>query len=428
MIKGTNTDCKITDISVVGSTATLTCLFFANDRTETTVGLQFLLIDLETDETFKIDNTTYWVDTVTQNDTNLLNVSVNGYKEVRLNVDITRNNKANMQKARWYRKCCLVLTNVTDVYNRPLWQSETINLVSEQIATPKIKDFFIYNKPVYVSSLNASENRLFIDFKYEYDSDIDFNYNNSNLKTIILIKSLGTGTILETIEATSAPHIKAESSIGYTNNEPILIGLYITNLKGEVIKHFSIVYKPFIKKAYGYIKTSAGIKKIRRLIIKDANKLIVNPNNLDVKLNYETPIYAHYDRHKYLKTIRNPSTHLDTLVEIHKCVLHIDTFISETNFKNVIYNIMNGSTTLITQNTDEDNNTFILQEDSNARLNVEEHNYKVNATYISENYTKSTIFDNINKTIVCSKKLKVHRGLYPFNYETIFGQEENNNE
>lgn len=428
MIKGTNTDCKITDISVVGSTATLTCLFFANNRTENAVGVQFLLIDLDTDETFKIDNTTYWIDTITQNDTNLLNVSVNGYREVRLNVDITRDNKASMQKARWYRKCCLILTNVTDVYNKPLWKSETINLVSEQIATPKIKDFFIYNKPVYISSLNALENRLFIDFKYEYDSDIDFNYNNSNLKTIILVKSLGTGNIIETIEATSSLHIKAESSLGYTNNEPILIELYITNLKEEVIKHFSLVYKPFIKKAYGYIKTTSGVKKIRRVIIKDANKLIVNPNNLDVKLNYNTPVYAHYDRHKYFETIRNPNTHLDEQVEIHKCVLHIDTFISETNFNNVVYSVMNGSNILITQNTNDDDNTFILQEDSNVRLNVEENNYKINATYTSENYTKNTILENINKTIVCSKKLKVHRDLYPFNYEYIFGQEVNDNE
>ena len=172
-----------------------------------------------------------------------------------------------------------------------------------------------------------------------------------------------------------------------------------------------------------------GISKaLVEIIIKDANKLIVNPNNLDVKLNYNTPVYAHYDRHKYFETIRNPNTHLDEQIEIHKCVLHIDTFISETNFNNVVYSVMSGSNILITQNTNDDNNTFILQEDSNVRLNVEENNYKINATYTSENYTKNTSLENINKTIVCSKKLKVHRDLYPFNYEYIFGQEVNDNE
>jgi hypothetical protein len=428
MIKETNTDCKITDISVVGSTATLTCLFFANNKTEKAVGLRFLFIDLETEEVFQLDNTTYWVDSINSTDSNLLNVSINGYKEVRLVVDITNNNTASMQKSRWYRKGYLILTDITDVYNKPLWQSETFSLVSEQISIPKIKDLFIYNKPVYVDVLSETENRIFIEFKYEYDIDVDFTYNNSNLKTFIIIKSISTGAVIETIEPESSQYIKAESSLGYTYNEPVAIDICVTNLKKEVLKQFSVLYKPFTKKACGYVKTAYGVKKIKRLIVKDSSQLIVNPNNFDVKISYDTPIYAHYDRYTYTKMVRNPNTLREELVTYHRCVLHIDTFLSETNFKNVVYEIINNGNIVASQNTDVDETTYLIQNDSNLRIDVEKNSYTINATYTSETTTKNIVLAKINKTIVCSKKLKVHNTLYPFNYESVFGQEVNDNE
>lgn len=267
MIKGTNTDCKITDISVVGSTATITCLFFASASTETPIGVRFYLFDVDNDEKYLIDNTAYWIDSINSYETNLLNVNVNGYKEVRITVDISNSNTAFMQDSRWYRKCYLVLANVEDIYTRALWSSDTLNLVSEAIEIPTIKNLVIYNKPAQVTG-QLPENRIYINFTYNYKAEIDFNYNNSNIKTIAVIKSISTGNIIEKIEAETKEKMSMESATGYNYNEPVIVEIYLTNLKDEVLKFYSYIYKPFVKRAYGYIKTSKGVKKIRQIAIK----------------------------------------------------------------------------------------------------------------------------------------------------------------
>jgi hypothetical protein len=101
---------------------------------------------------------------------------------------------------------------------------------------------------------------------------------------------------------------------------------------------------------------------------------------------------------------------------------------SETNFKNVVYEIINNGNIVASQNTDVDETTYLIQNDSNSRIDVEKNSYTINATYTSETTTKNIVLAKINKTIVCSKKLKVHNTLYPFNYESVFGQEVNDNE
>lgn len=267
MIKGTNTDCKITDISVVGSTATITCLFFASATTETPIGVNFMLVENDTREMYNIDNVTYWIDYINAYETNLLNVNVNGYKEVKLSIDITNSNKSEMQLKRWLRKCFLVLVNVEDVYRNILWSSETLDLVSDEIEIPTIKNLFMYNKKVKISA-NETENRFFIEFNYNYRSEADFNYDNSNIKTVVLIKSISTGNEIEKITSDTKENMLLESALGYDLTEPILVEVYITNLKDQILESYSYIFRPFIKRIYGYIRTSSGVKKIQRIVVK----------------------------------------------------------------------------------------------------------------------------------------------------------------
>jgi hypothetical protein len=421
MIKGTNTDCKITDISVVGSTATITCLFFASATTDKPTGVRFYLYDVNSEEKYLIDNTAYWIDSINAYETNLLNVNVNGYKETRITIDITNDNKSPMQKDRWYRKCYLILANVEDLYTRALWSSDTLDLVSEPVELPDIKNLVIYNKPT--TSGNISLNKLYIDFTYAYKTESDFNYNNSNLKTVAIIKSISTGNILEQIESTTKEKMLLESTSGYEYNKPILVELYITNLKGEILKSITYIYKPFIKRAYGYIKTNKGIKKIRQIVVKKEATVVSNPNNLAVKINFSTPIYAHFDRIKYTKRLFNPNTEQDEEYTFYKCLLHIDTFLSDTDFDFVMFTVNRDNITL-SQKTDEDSNVIILQDDTNPRIDTERILYGINATYKSEAYTK-TIGIRPNKTIVCSPKLKLHSDLRPFNYDELVGGQNN---
>ena len=154
--------------------------------------------------------------------------------------------------------------------------------------------------------------------------------------------------------------------------------------------------------------------------------ILINPNNLAVKINFTTPIYAHFDRIKYTKQIFNPNTEQYEDQIFYKCQLHIDTFLTSTNFDFVIFTIDQDNIT-ISQKTDEDSNVIVLQDDQNERINTENIVYNINALYKSEAYTK-TISVRPNKTIVCSKKLKPHEDLRPFNYSRIIDQEELNNE
>lgn len=438
MIKGTNTNCKITDISVVGSTATLTCLFFASNTTKNPVGLNFYLVDKDNDDITLLDNTTYWIDNINAHDTNLLNVNINGYKEVKLKIDITKDNTSIMQNTRWLRKCYIQLVDVTDSYLTPLWSSDILNLVSDSIEIPKIKNITFYNKKVYITQLNDFENKLYINFKYSYASESDFNYTNTNIKTIVIIKSITTGKELEKIEVPTQETMKLESSKGYNYTEPVIIEIYITNLKNEILESFSYIYKPFIKKATGYIKTTEGVKKIYRLVVvKEDNVLNTNPNNLALKINYTASLYAHFDRITYTKqvieTVIDPLTNQPTLQEttkeFHKCVLHINSFIKDTNFNNVIITIKRGNE-IISQKTDINSTEIVLQDDTNDWVSVTEPTYQIEGLYSAQAFTKKIYFNSINRGLVCSKKLKLHKGMRPFNYNNAYNinQEDNTNE
>lgn len=435
MIKGTNTDCKITDISVVGSTATITCLFFATSKTEKTVGLKFYLLNKNEEEKYNIDNTTYWIDNINSYENNLLNKNVDGYLEVKLHVDITNNNTSAMQQSRWFRKCYLILANVEDTYCKPLWSSDLLDLVSTPIEIPEIKSLVVYNKSVYISSKNETENHLIINFKYSYKAEADFNYTNDNLKTYIISKSLTTGKIIEQIETQTKEKISVESSIGYTYNEPVLIEIYLTNLKDDILKTATYIYRPYIKRAWGYIKTANGVKMIKQIITKKDNLLSLNPNNLAVKINFNTPIYAHFDRAVDYEKATENAQYPDKVV---RCYLHIDTFISQTIFKNVVFTAsQNGN--VFSQVADEQESVILLQEtrypydpqtntysDEGYRIQTD-NNVSINALYKNETLEKS-IQIRPNKTVVCSQSVKLHKNLRPFNYNKIVNQEEEDNE
>lgn len=156
--------------------------------------------------------------------------------------------------------------------------------------------------------------------------------------------------------------------------------------------------------------------------------ILINPNNIAIKVNFTTPVYAHYDRHKYFKTIINPSNNQEEQVEYHKCVLHINTFLSETNFDSIIYSVQKNGTIIANDKSESDENLIVLQDDTEDRIDVENDIDTIDVTYITESNTKTKKLTNINKTLVCSNRLKLHEGMYPFNYDNIFNEGGNNNE
>lgn len=134
-------------------------------------------------------------------------------------------------------------------------------------------------------------------------------------------------------------------------------------------------------------------------------RLASNMNNLAIKLNYTTPVYAHYDRIKY---DRDGITY-------YKTILHIDTYIQDTNFDtSIVSAVVDGIA--ISQIADEKAIEIVLS-DEPERLDVRNKISQITANYISELYDK-TITVSPNNKLVCSQKIKLHEKLRPYSFET----------
>ena len=156
--------------------------------------------------------------------------------------------------------------------------------------------------------------------------------------------------------------------------------------------------------------------------------IVLNPNNLAVKLNFSNLLYIHIDRSTYTKQESNSETLQNELKVYHKCVLHINTNIDKTDFNNIICSLTKNNIQL-TQNFNYSDFSIVLQDDTNDRINVEPILNTCYVIFQKEAYEKKVVFKP-NKTITCSKRLKLHSGLKPFNYEQLITNQQggNNNE
>lgn len=303
MIKNTNADCKIRDIKISGSTAYVTIIFSSSKATPEPRVFNFYIQDSKTREQVLLSNTNYWIDRYNNYDNRALNVDINMYKQIVLQIDITNNNKSDMINNKWVRNCYLVLVDVTD--KRPInaWYSEELDLISKELSVPNIENLLLHSTSKY---------KLNISWDFKYESQEDFNYNNTNIYSEIIIKSPYTHTPLETIIMSSDTKSNTKK-ITCLNvyKEPILIEILLKNLRGDILKRKEVFYKPVPRTTNTYIKTSQGIKKVSTFFIKkeeNENLYGINLNLASINVATLGTFSIYIEEEKDIFIINNEST------------------------------------------------------------------------------------------------------------------------
>lgn len=279
MIEGTAANCKIKSITVSDLTASVTCVLYSTSPAKIQRGFKFYLRDKDATLT-AISENVYWIDRLNNYNNDSLNIDVNQYHEVLLEIDISNKNKSEIIDNKWVRHCNLVLKNINDFTSNIAWISEDLTLVSKEFEIPTIKNLNLYSDEDY---------KLNIDFKYKYKSQQDFNYNNTNLYTSIDIISIHTHKVLENILISNEDYsskIKTTSINSY--NVPIKVHIQLKNNKDVTLYSIEKIYKPIIKRASTYIKTKDGVFKVLAFYTKE-HKYINEATIVDtIKVNFDS--------------------------------------------------------------------------------------------------------------------------------------------
>lgn len=272
MIVGTNTNAKITKITINNATATVTMLFFASKSTVPSKSFKLYLKDESSSELINIDNNVYWIDQVNNYDFDSNNIDINKHKEIVFTIDITKGNTSKIQSNHWLRDCYIYLIDTDkDVYGTPAWTSDKLSLVSDDFEIPVIKDISfdtVEIENVYdgvYSHEFITKGKIKAKFDLHYSSETDFNYNNKNFNAYMIIRSIATGEILEKKEISSSSvseYNEITSTESYKLNHRINVELYITNKNDELLVKESKIYKPMKKLSNTFIKTKEGIKRV----------------------------------------------------------------------------------------------------------------------------------------------------------------------
>lgn len=261
MIQGTTANCKIKSITVSDSTANITCILYSVSPAKQHKAFKFYLRDKDKTLTLISENV-YWIDRLNNYNNEIINIDVNQYLEVLIQVDISNQNKAEVLDNKWIRRCNLVLRNIDDHSNNFAWVSEDLTLISKEFEIPSIKDLDIYTDKDY---------NLHVNFQYKYKSQEDFNYNNKNLYTSIKVLSIYTAKLLEQldIEEEDSFTSKVKATLLGRYDAPIKIQIQLKNNKGDILSTIERLYIPKIRTSSTFIKTEKGIKRVLAFYIKE---------------------------------------------------------------------------------------------------------------------------------------------------------------
>lgn len=311
MIQGTKSNCIISDIKVSKSKAYITLIVSSSELNNPSIPFNIYIKDYDLDnfsmyrqmilqdslkddlgtyfkmssvsevsfrET-KLSNTTYWLD-ILYSYSDSLNVNINKFKQIVLEIDITNQNMASIINQRFVR--LLHFKFINPQTNKTIWSSENILLVSNKIELPTVTNMsFTTSKDYYITGK----------FKYSYESDTDYNYNNKHLFTEVIIKSPQTLEVLESLkieeEHSSLSTVEFQLNNVYTETIIIeillknyygsekIVDAWITNdtyteklVGGTVMAKYTYYYTPKPKVSDMYIKVNNKIMKVVELYSK----------------------------------------------------------------------------------------------------------------------------------------------------------------
>lgn len=289
----------INNIVTVKNLAKVELLLFSNEGTTEQSFIRFFLYDYDSKQEYRLDDYNYWIDNfvgVTNNFSNK-NISINFYKKVSFNIDISNNNQANFDINRWFRKvrifARLYKRNQENQYVVEIangnWTSDAITLISQEVFVPSIKQ-------IEVNSANSDEDAnlevLNVKIKYDYGQENDFNYTNDNLYYNIRLlstvnkKPFSNGEVM--LKENGSKDL--DPSVGVVEytflnlelGEYIIINVRLINPKGVVLKTLSKVFRPFVPKNRMYTRFNGKLVEIKNIYVNDINEQLNDNNILDI--------------------------------------------------------------------------------------------------------------------------------------------------
>ena len=270
MISGTKSDCKVKSITVSESTATITLLVFASKDTDVPKPFCIYLKDENGVEKIRLDNKTYWIDKINNFNSDSNNVSVNKYKEIILDVDITNSNKSSISDNHWVRSCYIVFMDASSNSQVPIWSSGKLTLISEQFEVPEIKELSFFTTELeqseeYDGILSYINTRI----RLSYNKTKKVSYNNKNVRACMCIRSIATKKVLEKkyFELSDEEENIFKSNNKYQFGEPVIVDIYIENVSGSPIYSASKIYRPYRKYSNAFIKTLNGVKRVKAFYV-----------------------------------------------------------------------------------------------------------------------------------------------------------------
>jgi len=258
MIQGTSASCKLVSTKVSKAKAYIKLIISSTKPAEEQKYYRFYI--QEDSQLSLISNNNYWIDRNTNYNNDGNNIDINMYRELLIEVDITAGNGGKMVGNRWVRECQLVLVD-EDFDKTPVWYSETLYLVSDEIELPDIQELNIYNTDNFT--------KLHVELLYKYKSQADFNYNNENLYTKIVLRSNATGKILD--EAIIYEEDSFNSRIYYvfegTFDAYVDVQIQIYNNAGQIVKQFTKLYKAYLRRFKTYVRNNGKAKQVNSIFV-----------------------------------------------------------------------------------------------------------------------------------------------------------------
>lgn len=258
MIQGTSASCKLVSTKVSKAKAYIKLIISSTKPAEEQKYYRFYI--QEDSQLSLISNNNYWIDRNTNYNNDGNNIDINMYHELLIEVDITAGNGGKMVGNRWVRECQLVLVD-EDFNKTPVWYSETLYLVSDEIELPDIQELNIYNTDNFT--------KLHVELLYKYKSQADFNYNNENLYTKIVLRSNATSKILD--EAIIYEEDSFNSRIYYvfegTFDAYVDVQIQIYNNAGQIVKQFTKLYKAYLRRFKTYVKNNGKAKQVNSIFV-----------------------------------------------------------------------------------------------------------------------------------------------------------------
>jgi len=240
MIVNTNADCKISNIKISGNKAYISLIISSMLETIPTRMLGAYIQDYDSKgktTLARINNVNYWIDRTNNYDNDSLNVDINFYKEIVLEVDITNYNTANIKENRWVRYCSIQLIDLTTSVLAVVWASSKLTLVSKEIEKPKIQNFFTVTSKDYTSTVY---------FKFNYATQEDFHYSNDNLIVELNVRSNNTNQILESaiLPIANETPIAFKHTLLTQYTDYILLELILRTTNGDAVSRYTKLYLP----------------------------------------------------------------------------------------------------------------------------------------------------------------------------------------